>query len=138
MVMELLEQYRGKQGLYIIRPKSQDLLIDICNKLGYEYNSEIAYIGKAEHTKHSDLRVRAKQEMGYANFEGATFVRKMGRYLDFDIRDKRNKEIRDITKNFILDNFFIECVVLEEEIQSAETFYIKNLRPCLNDKKINK
>ena len=133
--MQELDAYKGKQGLYIITPKSQELLKDICNKLGYEYTSNISYIGKAELTKSSDLRKRAKQEMGYCNFEGATFVRKMGLYLGFDVKDKKNKILREKTKQFILNNFDIKCIILENNVQQHETEYIKNFKPCLNNKK---
>ena len=136
-IINYLKDFKGKQGLYIIRPKSQELLRLICEKLNYEYTSEIAYIGKAELTKKSHLAVRAKQEMGWSNFEGATYVRKMGRYLDYDIKDKRNKELKEQTKMFICSNFTIECVAFEDgvDIQQKETEYIKRYKPCLNDKK---
>jgi hypothetical protein len=136
-IINYLKDFKGKQGLYIIRPKSQELLRLICQKLNYEYTSEIAYIGKAELTKKSHLAVRAKQEMGWSNFEGATYVRKMGRYLDYDIKDKRNKELKEQTKMFICSNFTIECVAFEDgvDIQQKETEYIKHYKPCLNDKK---
>ena len=136
-IINYLKDFKGKQGLYIIRPKSQELLILICEKLNYEYTSEIAYIGKAELTKKSHLAVRAKQEMGWSNFEGATYVRKMGRYLDYDIKDKRNKELKEQTRMFICSNFTIECVAFEDgvDIQQKETEYIKHYKPCLNDKK---
>ena len=136
-IINYLKDFKGKQGLYIIRPKSQELLILICEKLNYEYTSEIAYIGKAELTKKSHLAVRAKQEMGWSNFEGATYVRKMGRYLDYNIKDKRNKELKEQTKMFICSNFTIECVAFEDgvDIQQKETEYIKHYKPCLNDKK---
>ena len=136
-IINYLEDFKGKQGLYIIRPKSQELLRLICQKLNYEYTSDIAYIGKAELTKTSHLARRARQEMGWSNFEGATYVRKMGRYLDYDIKDKRNKELKEQTKIFICSNFTIECVAFEDgvDIQQKETEYIKHYKPCLNDKK---
>jgi hypothetical protein len=136
-VLNYLKDFNRKQGLYIIRPKSQELLVLICKKLNYEYTSEIAYIGKAELTKTSHLSRRAKQEMGWSNFEGATYVRKMGRYLDYDIKDKRNKELKEQTKMFICSNFTIECIAFEDgvDIQQKETEYIKFYKPCLNDKK---
>ena len=136
-IINYLEDFKGKQGLYIIRPKSQELLRLICQKLNYEYTSDIAYIGKAELTKTSHLARRATQEMGWSNFEGATYVRKMGRYLDYDIKDKRNKELKEQTEIFICSNFTIECVAFEDgvDIQQKETDYIKHYKPCLNDKK---
>jgi hypothetical protein len=136
-ILNYLKYYKGKQGLYIIRPKSQEILKLICQKLNYEYTSNIAYIGKAEITKTSHLANRAKQEMGWSNFEGATYVRKMGRYLDFDIKDKKNKELREQTKMFICTYFTIECVSFEDgvDIQQKETEYIQRFKPCLNDKK---
>jgi hypothetical protein len=139
-VIDYLKAYKGKQGLYIIRPQSQDLLKLICKKLNYEYVSEIAYIGKAELTKSSHLGERAKQEMGWSNFEGATFVRKMGRYLDFDIKDKKNRDLKEQTKAFICSSFTIECVSFEDgiDVQLKETEYIQEFKPCLNDKKIKK
>ena len=130
-----LMDFKGKQGLYIITPIDVKLLKDICNKLGYTYTSDIAYIGKAELKKSTDLRVRARQEMGYSNFEGATFVRKMGLYLGFDIKDKTNKDLKDETKKFIHKTFNIECIPLEDNIQQTETEYIQKYKPCLNNKK---
>jgi hypothetical protein len=46
-ILNYLKDFKGKQGLYIIRPKSQEILKLICQKLNYEYTSDIAYIGKA-------------------------------------------------------------------------------------------
>jgi hypothetical protein len=139
-VIDYLKAYKGKQGLYIIRPKNQLLMVMICEKLNYNYSSEIAYIGKAERTKSSDLNKRAKQEMGWSNFEGATFVRKMGRYLDFDIKDKTNKDFQEKTRAFICTNFTIECIAFDEgiNVQTKESEYIQEFKPCLNDKKIKK
>lgn len=133
--MEELKKYKGKQGLYIITPKNKELLKDICDKLGYEYTSDISYIGKGEVKKTTDLYIRSRQEMGYSNFEGATYVRKMGLYLGFDVKDKKNKDLQQKTREFILENFNIECIVLEDNVQSMETKYIKELKPCLNNKK---
>jgi hypothetical protein len=130
-----LIKFKNKQGLYIIKPKSNELLEKICLKLSYQFKSDIAYIGKAELTKSTDLRIRSKQEMGWSNFEGATFVRKIGLYLDYDIKDKKNKELKTLTHLFILENFSIECIVLETDVQENETKQIKKLNPCLNDKK---
>lgn len=136
-IIEYLKAFKGKQGLYIIRPKNQALMISLCEKLNYNYSSEIAYIGKAELTKSSHLANRAKQEMGWSNFEGATFVLKIGRYLDFDIKDKKNKDLKEQTKAFICSNFTIECVVFEEgiNVQLKETEFINEFKPCMNDKK---
>ena len=134
-----LKDFKGKQGLYIIRPKDQKILQKICDKLGYTKTSDIAYIGKAELGKGGhDLRRRAGQEMGNTNFEGATFVKKMGLYLGFDIKDKTNKDLKDETKKFIHKTFNIECIPLEDNIQQTETEYIQKYKPCLNKKKINR
>ena len=133
-----LKDFKGKQGLYIIRPKDQKILQKICDKLGYTKTSDIAYIGKAELGKSTDLRRRARQEMGYSNFEGATFVRKMGRFLDYDIKDKRNPVLKKNTREFIHKNFNIECIPLEDNIQQTETEYIQKYKPCLNNNKINR
>ena len=139
-VINYLKAFKDKQGLYIIRPKSQELMVLLCEKLSYNYSSEIAYIGKAERTKSSNLANRAKQEMGWSNFEGATFVRKIGRYLDFDIKDKTNKDLKEKTREFICSNFTIECVAFEDgiNVQLKETVYIQEFKPCLNDKKTSK
>jgi len=138
IIEDYLSNFKNKQGLYIIKPKSTHVLKDICIKLGYEYKSEIAYIGKAELTKSSDLRIRSRQEMGWSNFEGATFVRKIGLFLGFDTKDKKNKVLNELTHLFILENFTINCVVLDSDVQNIETEYIKNYNPCLNDKKNKK
>jgi hypothetical protein len=136
-ILNYLKDFKGKQGLYIIRPKSQEILKLICQKLNYQYTSDIAYIGKAALTPNSDLFKRGKEEMGWSNFEGATYVRKMGRYLDFDIKDKYNIELKEQTKIFICTYFTIECIVFEDgvDIQQKETEYIQRFKPCLNDKK---
>ncbi len=130
-VLTYLRGFKSGKGLYIIKPKDPLLLREICRKLGYPYTSEIAYIGKAER----DLYTRAKQEMGWSNFEAATFVRKIGMYLGLDVRDKRNESLKKRTRDFICDNFQIECFSILEDIQRHETLWIKRFRPCLNVKK---
>lgn len=132
-----LVQFRGKHGLYIIRPKTKEVLRAICTKLGYECKSNIAYIGKGAKTKTSDLFGRSKQEMGWSNFEGATFVKKIGHFLDFDTKDKTNKELKEKTKQFICSNFTIECVdfCYDTDLLEKETEYINNFKPCLNIRK---
>jgi hypothetical protein len=136
-IVQNLLQYKGKHGLYIIRPKSSEILRSICEKLDYEYKSDVAYIGKGSKTDKSDLCKRAKQEMGWSNFEGATFVRKIGRFLDLDIKDKKNKVLKEKTRQFICSNFTIECICFHEatDLLEKETEYIINFKPCLNDKK---
>lgn len=138
-VVNYLKGFKGQRGLYIIKPKNEQVLIDICEKLNYNYTSDIAYIGKAEKTAKSDLFNRAKQEMGWSNFEGATFVRKMGIYLCFDIKDKKNKELANRTKTFICSNFTIECIVISDNISllEVESIFIHERKPCLNVKKNN-
>lgn len=139
--MEIINQYlktfKGKQGLYVIRPKGENMLREICNRLNYDFSSEVAYIGKAELTKTSDLFKRAKQEMGWSNFEGATFVRKIGIYLGYNVKDKKNKQLRDQTREFICSNFIIECVTFDfgTDIQEMESKYISKYKPCLNVRK---
>ncbi len=137
ILLNYLKDFKGKQGLYIIRPKKIETLKAICEKLNYNYTSDIAYIGKAEITKTSHLGLRSKQEMGWSNFEGATFVKKIGIYLDLDIKDKKNKELREKTKLFICSNFTIECIPLDinENVLIKETEYIHSYKPCLNDMK---
>ena len=127
-----LKKFKGQQGLYIIRPKNKDLLKQICKKISYEFTSDIAYIGKSK-----NLFTRGKEEMGWSNFEGATFVRKIGVYLELDIKDKRNKVLRDQSRSFICSNFEIECIPFDNQINilEEETKYIKSLRPCMNDNK---
>jgi hypothetical protein len=132
-ILDYLKQFKGKKGLYIIKVKNIDTIQKICSKLGYNFNdSNVAYVGKAEKCLYS----RAKQEMGWANFEAATFVKKMGLFLDFDIKDKKNKSLQQSTRDFILDHFTIECVEVEDNVQQEETEFIKDLKPCLNVKKI--
>lgn len=81
--------------------------------------------------------LRAKQEMGWSNFEGATFVRKMGIFLGFDITDKTNAQLKEQTRKFICDNFNIQCIEhpLEDDLLFHEKELIRKLQPCLNDKK---
>lgn len=137
-LISILKPYKGEQGLYIIRSKSNSLLADICKKLDYNLRSDIAYVGKASKTKSSSLYVRAKQEMGWSNFEGATFMRKIAIYLGVDVKDKKNKILRDQVRSFICENFEIECIVLDNTIDvlQKETEFIATLKPCLNDKKV--
>lgn len=139
-ILNELFNYKGKHGLYIIRPKDLIVLKEICEKLNYDFTSKIAYIGKGAKTKTSDLRIRSKQEMGWSNFEGATFVKKIGKYLDFDVKDKTNKLLQEETRKFICSKFTIECVVFgyEEDLLEKETEYINRFKPCLNDKKNSK
>lgn len=139
-VLNYIKGFRGKSGLYIIKPKHEQVLIDICEKLNYNYTSNIAYIGKADKTATSDLFNRAKQEMGWSNFEGATFVRKMGLYLGFDIKDKTNEELRVKTKAFICNNFTVECIEINQNLTLLieETKFIAEHKPCLNVKKQGK
>jgi hypothetical protein len=136
-ILGYLSNYRGENGIYIIRAKNKKVLSDICQKLNFEMSSDIAYVGKAKKTKSSDLFYRSKQEMGWSNFEGATFVRKIGMYLDFDIKDKTNKELQEKTREFISDNFTIECKIYSEDLNllEIESQEICNLKPCLNVKK---
>ena len=136
-IEKLLLKYKGKHGLYIIRPQSFQVLREICLKLKYDLKSEVAYIGKGAKTKSSDLRNRSKQEMGWSNFEGATFMKKIGLYLDFDITDKKNKIIKEKTKEFICSNFTIECIEFNDDsnLLELESNYIDFFKPCLNDKK---
>lgn len=138
-ILQELVKFRGKHGLYIIRPKTKEVLQAICKKLAYEYKRDIAYIGKGAKTEKSNLFLRGKQEMGWSNFEGATFVKKIGRYLDFDIKDKTNKVLREQTKQFICFNFTIECVEFcyDTNLLEKETEFIAIFKPCLNDKKNN-
>lgn len=131
-ILDYLKQFKGKKGLYLIRVKNIEILKQICSKLGYNFNdSDLAYVGKAEKC----LYTRSKQEMGWANFEAATFVRKMGLFLDYDIKDKKNKSLQQSTQDFILDHFTIECFEVEDNVQQEETEYINRLKPCLNVKK---
>lgn len=131
--IEYLSQFNKQKGIYIIRPKNVEILKSICSTLGYPFRSEIAYVGKAK-----NLKTRGKQEMGWQNFDGATFVRKIGTYLGFDIKDKYNKALKEETKNYINQNFTIECIPLKEEdnLLLAETKYISIYQPCMNVKKI--
>lgn len=130
-----LTPFIGKSGLYIIKPKNTILLQSMCEKLGYTYRSGVAYIGKG--AKKSDLFKRSKQEMGWSNFDGATFVKKVGLYLDYDIKDKKNKQLREEVKKFICSNFTITCHEFPDKINllTKETEYINSYKPCLNVKK---
>lgn len=135
--IDYLSKYRDENGIYIIRAKNKNLLSDICQKLNFEMTSDIAYAGKAKKTKSSDLFYRSKQEKGWSNFEGATFIRRIDMYLDFDIKDKTNKELQEKTREFICDNFTIECKICSEDLNLLEIKYqeICNLKPYLNVKK---
>lgn len=134
-------RFDNQPGVYIIRCVDSDLLCKISTKLLIQPPSTsspphlCAYVGKA-----NNLKKRGKEEMGWANFEAATFVRKMGIYLGLDIADKRNKMLRDATRDFICSCFTIECIPLGvrgADLLMAEQFYIDCLRPCLNVKKVH-
>jgi hypothetical protein len=75
--------------------------------------------------------------MGWSNFEGATFVRKIGKFLDFDIKDKKNKDLQEQTRAFICNNFTIECIEFSENIQDIETIdlYLTLMKMNLKRKK---
>lgn len=138
-ILDYLHRFKNKHGLYIIKPRELEILVTICEKLNYEYKSNIAYIGKGARTRTSHLSKRAGQEMGWSNFEGATFVKKIGRYLDCDLKNKKDKEQQERTRRFICTNFKIECIEfpLETDLLKKETEFISEYRPCLNDKKNN-
>jgi hypothetical protein len=63
-------------------------------------------------------------------------VRKIGKYLNHDIKDKKNKILQKNTKEFIIENFKIECIILEKDVdvKVSEKALIKEFKPCLNDK----
>lgn len=136
-ILEQLSKYRHKHGLYIIRPNDIQVLKDICLHLNYDFKSEVAYIGKGAKTKSSDLGTRGKQEMGWSNFEGATFVKKIGLYLGFDVKNKTNKILQENTREFICSNFTIEFIEFnfDTNLIEKETEYIELFMPCLNVKK---
>ena len=60
-----------------------------------------------------------------------------GSFYIFDIKDKKNSDLKEQTKAFICSNFTIECVAFEDgiNVQLKETEYIQEFKPCLNDKK---
>lgn len=135
-VLSYLKTYKDKQGLYIITPKNKEILNNICLKLGYECKSKIAYVGKSGLTKNTNLFKRPKDEMGWGNFEAATFVNKIVNFIDPEIKDKYSKILRQNTRKFILENFNIKCIIVENniDVSLAETAMIKAIEPCLNDK----
>lgn len=101
--------------MYIIKARSEETLKKICDELQYCYRSNIAYIGKAAITKSSNLYIRSKQEMGWSNPEGATFVNKIWRYRGFDLKDKNNEQLKLDAKKFICKNFDVECVEFDDK-----------------------
>lgn len=140
-VIDYLKLYRGESGLYIIRAKKNkvDVLKNICLKFGLPFKSDVAYVGKGAKLKTTDLYIRSRQEMGWSNFSGATFVKKIGLYLGLDVCDKNNKILQLSTRYFILESFDIECKILPtgKNLLAWETEQIKQLDACLNDKKNN-
>ena len=140
-IIDYLKFYKGESGLYVIRAKKSksSVLEKICRKLGVEYKSNVAYVGKGARLKTTNLYIRAKQEIGWSNFSGATFVKKIGVYLGLNVNDKKNKKSQLKARNFILDTFDIECKILPREIDLLEweTTHIKRLKACLNGKKNN-
>jgi hypothetical protein len=140
-IIDYLKFYKVESGLYVIRAKKSKsgVLEKICRKLGVEYKSNVAYVGKGAKLKTTNLYIRAKQEMGWSNFSGATFVKKIGVYLGLNVNDKKNKKSQMKARNFILETFDIECKILPREIDLLEweTTHIKRLKACLNGKKNN-
>jgi hypothetical protein len=41
-ILDELLKFKGKHGLYIIRPKDKSVLENICKKMNYDFKSEIA------------------------------------------------------------------------------------------------
>ena len=140
-IIDYLKRYKGESGLYIIRIKKnkRGTLKKICSSIDLPYKSDVAYVGKGAKLKTTDLYVRSRQEMGWSNFSGATFVKKIGRYLKLDVLDKKNKMLQLSTRNFILETFDIECKILPKgkNLLDWETEHIKQLHACLNNKKNN-
>jgi hypothetical protein len=140
VVIDYLKKFRNKKGIYIIKSKKgkENVLKDICHKLSdFTYESNIAYVGKADCLKTTNLYLRAKQEMGWSNFVGATFMNKIGLYLEYGIKYKKSKKAKLNTRKFILENFDIKCKILPEnkELLKWETENIGSLKPSLNSKK---
>ena len=140
-VIDYLKLFKTDGGLYIISVKKNKLgeLKKICSKLEFEHKSNVAYVGKAAKLKTTNLYVRSRQEMGWSNFSGATFVKKIGKYLGVNVKLNRVKD-QQRTREFILDTFLIKCKVLPKGINLLEweTQHISRLKPCLNQKKNNK
>lgn len=142
-LLSKLKKFKGKSGLYIIKPlpENMQVLSLICKKLPeFSKTSNIAYIGKGYKLKSTDLYIRSKQEMGWSNFSGATFMKKIGKYLSYSERDNRNKYKRKKTREFILNNFEIELKIFNctyEELLIKEKEMIKRKKPCFNKKNNN-
>jgi hypothetical protein len=141
-LIQYLKKFKGKSGLYIIKvkPNKLHILEDISMKLfGYPPKSNIAYVGKGSCLKTTDLYSRSKQEMGWSNFEGATFMKKIGRYLGYKIEDKKNILARKNTREFIIQTFDVECIEhkTNESLLAWEREMIIKLKSCLNSNKNN-
>ncbi len=128
------KQYKNKRGIYIIKPKNKGILELICNKLNYQYKSEIAYVGISK-----NLGFRVKCEMGGGDFTSATFVKKIGKYLGYNVDEKSSPEIKSTIKSFIETFFTVKIEEREEEdLHSLETVLIKEMKASLNKKKNKK
>ena len=140
IVINYLKLFRGQSGLYIIRAKKgkSEILKNICQFNGFKYKSDVAYVGKGQCLKTTDLYNRTKQELGWSNFVGATFMKKIGFYLGFSEQDKKNKQAQLHTRNFIIDTFEVECkkLPLDKNLLAWETEMINSLGACLNSKKV--
>ncbi len=132
-VIKYLSQFDGKRGLYIIKSKDAKVLETICKKLNKPFLSEIAYVGLGDNYNTSNLYLASRLQMGWSNFRGANFVKKIGNYLGFDTNELYNRE-NDKTREFICNNFDIECIIIEdnEDLKVAKAKYINKLKPCLN------
>ena len=132
-VIKYLSQFDGKRDLYIIKSKDAKVLETICKKLNKPFLSEIAYVGLGDNYNTSNLYLASRLQMGWSNFRGANFVKKIGNYLGFDTNELYNRE-NDKTREFICNNFDIECIIIEdnEDLKVAKAKYINKLKPCLN------
>ena len=65
IVINYLKLFRGQSGLYIIRAKKgkSEVLKNICQFNGFKYKSDVAYVGKGQCLKTTDLYNRTKHEV---------------------------------------------------------------------------
>jgi hypothetical protein len=104
-LLDYLKAFKGKSGLYFITKKN-----------------ELVYIGIAK-----NLFIRCKQEMGWSNIDGATFVRKLTKEKGYCTENKYNKKIQHRVQFYILSNYKIEC----RAYKGHKTDYKADIKPTL-------
>ena len=124
-------------GIYCIRIKNVDQLIEPCRIALKDRQHDIIYIGIA-----NNLQKRLKQEL-IAKGHG-TFFRSIGAILGFtpprgSLKDKKNKynyKFKKADENNIIqfnsDNLLVNYIITKERDEACEEYLIQKYRPIIN------